>query len=570
MTVSGRTLAATTHLACIASDVDDPVCGRIRTWAVENDIAVSITAVGTAPETPDPLVTVGLAVGGDGTFLEAVRAFAPRDIPIAGVDRGRLSFLSRIPADAVTDALTEIVAGEARIQSSQRFAVSGPTIDASGVNDITLESDGADTEYRQCRIEAFIETEYLGQYPGDGVLVTTPTGSTAYGLSARGPVHLPGSNTLQVTPLHSRRIGAESLVFDADRTLTLIPQDTVSISVDGGRTVGTVSAGDPLWVTGISEPASIIRTSHEQPFMSALVAKLRWALRDDRGQASAQRTPKSTTAAAYEQGDSREPPITVASQQRATPEPPATTEYRRELRVAREATVAAGEFIHRSFALAGHSAPTITQAERRAAQIIITAIDGAFPDDRINPERLDESGRVWLYDALDGRTNAEHGNPNYCSSLALLVDGVPTVGVVFVPAADECFAATAGGQAVRNGKPIEPTDCAELDEAMLLSGYDPDGEFLRRCYQHARGVRRLGSQALNLCSVAAGTADACWEFDTRPRDVAGALCILRTAGGTVTTPQNEPFRTDAEARTPLLASNGPLHPALRALLSTGR
>ena len=540
MTVYGRTLAATTHLACIASDVDDPVCGQIRTWADEHDIAVSIAPVGTSPEMPDPLVTVGVAIGGDGTFLEAVQVFAPRQIPVAGIDRGTLSFLARIPADAVTDALTEIVAGAARVQPYQRFAVRGPNIDCSGVNDLTLEPTGPDTEYRQCRIEAFIETEYLGQYPGGGVLVTTPTGSTAYALSARGPVHLSGSNTLQVTPLHTRRIGVESVIFDAERTLTLIPRDTVTVSVDGGRIVGTVGAGDPIQITGTAEDAPIVRTSHERLFMPALVTKLRWALRDESGQSPPQRTQQSAT------------------------------EYQHELRVAREVTVAAGEFIKRSLEMDGHSAASAIRAERRAERIITTAITREFPDDRINPDTLDESGRVWLCDALDGRTNAEHGNPNYCTSLALLVDGIPTVGVVFAPASEECFSAIAGGFALRNGRPIEPSDCDELTEAMLLSGYDPDGEFVQRCYQHAQGVRRLGSQALNLCSVAAGTADACWEFDTRPPDVAAALCILRTAGGEVTTPQNEPFRIDGAVRTPFLASNGRLHPALLGLLESER
>jgi len=116
---------------------------------------------------------------------------------------------------------------------------------------------------------------------------------------------------------------------------------------------------------------------------------------------------------------------------------------------------------------------------------------------------------------------------------------------------------------------VEPTTRDALDESMLLSGYDPDGDFLQAFYHETRGVRRLGSASLHLCFVAAGSADALWEYDTYPWDVAAGLCILREAGGRATDADGNlftPSLTDRSERASLLASNGPLHGALLAHL----
>ncbi|ERG88654.1 MAG: archaeal fructose-1,6-bisphosphatase related enzymes of inositol monophosphatase family [halophilic archaeon J07HX5] len=109
------------------------------------------------------------------------------------------------------------------------------------------------------------------------------------------------------------------------------------------------------------------------------------------------------------------------------------------------------------------------------------------------------------------------------------------------------------------------TDHDQLNESMLLSGYDPDGEFLRQFYQQTRGVRRVGSVALNLAFVAAGNADGAWEFNTSPWDVAAGLRILKEAGGVATNGENTPYAFEldtAGTRNPLLVSNGSLHEQL--------
>jgi len=126
------------------------------------------------------------------------------------------------------------------------------------------------------------------------------------------------------------------------------------------------------------------------------------------------------------------------------------------------------------------------------------------------------------------------------------------------------FSAISGEEAMLNGTPLTTTERTSLDECMLLSGYDPDGTFLSHSYHEARGVRRLGSAALNLCYLAAGSADAVWEYDTYPWDVNAGLVIACTAGATVTTADGTQYEPNVglDTRNELLGSNGPLHETL--------
>jgi myo-inositol-1(or 4)-monophosphatase len=404
-------------------------------------------------------------------------------------------------------------------------------------------------------------------------------------LSAGGPVQGTGGDTLQLCPVDPAGMGVRPVVFAAGRQLCLVPSDTVRVTVDGGRAVSTVAAGDSLRVTGADRPAHVVRTGVERSFVAALAAKLGWALRRhepappgdaldhdrdrwaegrrgdvalgplDRARQSGGRYTESGSSTRERTG--REGPA---------PDTAADGTFGGELRVACEGATAAGDLVAEYTDEHGHDSHAAATAERRAETVLAATVERSFPDDRVHTGEGLPGGRVWLLDGVDGVTNLEHGNPSYCSSVALVVDGDPVVGVVYAPASDELFVARRGGGAYRNGARIEPTDREALAESMLLSGYDPEGAFLRSCYRHARGVRRVGSQALNLCFVAAGSADACWEYDARPRDIAAGLCILRAAGGRATTPAGVPFELAADERTPCLVSNGPLHEHLRDLL----
>lgn len=144
----------------------------------------------------------------------------------------------------------------------------------------------------------------------------------------------------------------------------------------------------------------------------------------------------------------------------------------------------------------------------------------------------------WIVDPLDGTTNYVHRLQSYCVSVALLEYGIPTAGVVYDPVTDECFRATRGGGAWLNAARITISDCTSLERALIAASLSANVsresievarfvEVLHRC----RGLRRLGSAALNLSFVAAGRLDGYWATSVKIWDVAAGFLLVEEAGG---------------------------------------
>jgi myo-inositol-1(or 4)-monophosphatase len=176
----------------------------------------------------------------------------------------------------------------------------------------------------------------------------------------------------------------------------------------------------------------------------------------------------------------------------------------------------------------------------------------------------------WIVDPLDGTVNYAHGFPFYCVSIALEVDGVVEVGVVYDGERDEMFSAKRGGGARLNGTPIAVSDTAALRSALLATGFayvtdtiNLNLEVFARVLPQVQSVRRPGAAALDICYVACGRADGFWELALNSWDVAAGVLIVREAGGTVTGAASAPYRLDDPV---LVASNGALHAKLLDLL----
>lgn len=188
----------------------------------------------------------------------------------------------------------------------------------------------------------------------------------------------------------------------------------------------------------------------------------------------------------------------------------------------------------------------VTDADRAAEAAILDHIRRACPGDAIVAEesaaRAATGRRTWIVDPLDGTVNFAHGIPIFAVSIGLVVDGEPTVGVIHAPRLGEVFAGEAGGDATLNGVPIRVSATSQLADAILATGFaydienlaDDNLDNLAAVAKAARGVRRLGSAALDLAWVAAGRLDGFWELHLSPWDVAGGAAIVRAAGGRVT------------------------------------
>jgi len=206
----------------------------------------------------------------------------------------------------------------------------------------------------------------------------------------------------------------------------------------------------------------------------------------------------------------------------------------------------------------------VTEADYRSEKIITQTIRNEFPNHSIISEeeftyKTDKSDYTWILDPLDGTGNFVHGNPNYSISLALVKNNDILVGVVYAPETQDCYSAIKNRGAWLDEKEIKVTNRDKLAECMLLSGYDPDGEFITKFYRETQVVRAIGSTSLNLCYVASGSADGGWEFDTYPWDIAAGILIVRESGGSVLTDMGDEFRlniTNRDKLKPLLSTNG--------------
>ena len=224
----------------------------------------------------------------------------------------------------------------------------------------------------------------------------------------------------------------------------------------------------------------------------------------------------------------------------------------------------------------------VTVADRTAEKLIRERLSEAFPEHGVYGEegtrdRLEGEYR-WYVDPLDGTTNFANGLPQFCVSLGLELrpeglrpdeDGTLVAAVIYDPMRDELFTAERGRGAWLNGKPMRVSRTPELAEALVATGFpsrkrheSPNVHFYQEFTLRSHGVRRAGSAALDLASIAAGRMDAFWEFKLNPWDTAAGILLVEEAGGRVTDFAGNPFRLESRET---LASNGLIHAELVGL-----
>src|SRR5499433_696972 len=215
-------------------------------------------------------------------------------------------------------------------------------------------------------------------------------------------------------------------------------------------------------------------------------------------------------------------------------------------------------------------ADLVTIADRRSEALIRERIRAQWPSHDVMGEEqgLADTGSEyrWYVDPLDGTTNFAHGFPVFCVSMALEHKGERIAGVVYDPTRDELFAAGQGTGGRLNGEPIRVSKTAQLKESLVATGFpshkrhkNPNIHFYHQLTLRSHGVRRAGSAALDLCSVACGRYDGFWEFNLNPWDTAAGVLIVEEAGGRVTNFSGGPFQLESRET---LASNGHVHDAL--------
>ena len=237
------------------------------------------------PTQLDALVTLG----GDGTLLRGARFLDGKDIPILGVNLGRVGFLTSCQSGDFEPALRHLAGGEYVAQP--RMALSARALSAEGetrkqwraLNDFVLHKGGF---ARVVRLNVSVDGESIGTYAADGVVISTPTGSTAYSLSAGGPVVVPTVESIIITPISPHTLGIRPLVIPADAEVTVEANETPTellVTVDGQ--VGTSFVkGEKLKVRRADNPVRIVRFPGAT-FFERMRLKLGWGGLPDRDQA---------------------------------------------------------------------------------------------------------------------------------------------------------------------------------------------------------------------------------------------------------------------------------------------
>lgn len=224
-------------------------------------------------------VDVLLTLGGDGTLLRGARMLNLHPVPILGVNLGRLGFLTCCPADQLPLALMRFARHDYTAES--RMALDARVLDVNGherrqwfaLNDVVVHKGGF---ARVVGLRVAADGEPIANYAADGVVLSTPTGSTAYSLSAGGPVVFPTLETIVVTPVSAHTLAIRPLILPSSAAITVQPEDSpqeLLVTIDGQ--VGTTfCSGETLAVKRADGEVLIVRLPGS--FFSTLRQKLGW------------------------------------------------------------------------------------------------------------------------------------------------------------------------------------------------------------------------------------------------------------------------------------------------------
>jgi NAD+ kinase len=215
-------------------------------------------------------VDLVVSVGGDGTFLRAAYVAAQIGSPVLGVKVGRLGFLTEVEPPAAARLIRETLDGRARVE--ERLAVVAEPADGASfppqwaMNEIMVEKRA---RHRLIRLRVAVDGEYVTTFSADGVIVATPTGSTAYSFSARGPIVSPEVPCLLITPIAAHMVFDRSFVLGASRVVTLevVGDEPGLVSADG-RETQEIPVGTEVRIRASNRPARLVRRDDAAGFLT--------------------------------------------------------------------------------------------------------------------------------------------------------------------------------------------------------------------------------------------------------------------------------------------------------------
>lgn len=226
---------------------------------------------GCTPNSCDALVSVG----GDGTLLRANALALQLDLPVLGVNIGRVGFLTEIEMDELEEACQKLRQNEYTIEKRMMLEVSHKEEIALALNDVVISRGGYS---RLIGIDAWVGEDPIGRFLADGLIVSTPTGSTGYSLSAGGPIVCPELECMVLTPICAHSLQHRPVVTSAAQTVRILLHDDVEamVSVDGMQPY-PLRYGDELTITQSSKSARFIRLQSKSFFSKIRIKLSEWS-----------------------------------------------------------------------------------------------------------------------------------------------------------------------------------------------------------------------------------------------------------------------------------------------------
>lgn len=222
-----------------------------------------------------------LVLGGDGTLLQAAVDLADRDIPFLGINFGKLGFLAEVEKTDIENALNRLINGDYGIEN--RMMILGEIYDSNGkiedtkaLNDIVISRKGS---LKIVSFSIYVNGQFLNRYNGDGVILSTPTGSTGYNLSVGGPIVEPGAQMILVSPISPHSMQSRSIVLSAEDEIIIEigssregKSQEVEVIFDGSHKV-CVCTGETVKVCKSDKTTAIVKLSKDS-FLTILHKKM--------------------------------------------------------------------------------------------------------------------------------------------------------------------------------------------------------------------------------------------------------------------------------------------------------
>ena len=258
----------------LANKIVELIGNRAQVFAEEEIKNNKLSNVSYIGENQYGEMDIFLVLGGDGTFLSISGIASELDIPVVGVNLGRLGFLSEIEKENLAEDIDKLLAEDFKIQERMMLSAEFYGKKATALNDIVVARENSLLKILE--FDVYIDDEFVDNFKADGVIISTPTGSTAYSLSAGGPIVDPSMEIMIITPICPHKMYSRTIIVSKDKKVTVkncSSDDASAIVAADSQIIGEISNGESVVIETSDNNFKLIKL-HGFKFFSVLHNKL--------------------------------------------------------------------------------------------------------------------------------------------------------------------------------------------------------------------------------------------------------------------------------------------------------